>query len=121
MWEGFIDSVVASGALPLSGVDMSTVYNVSHTTPPMPWIDPKKEIEAAILAEQHMYESKGSIIRRRGGSPDQTYREIERDRSKRERLGLDEPDVDDLSSDDSEDDSPQAVRSRIQFRNRRAQ
>lgn len=94
VWDGFIDSVIASGALSTSGVDMATIYNCSHTVPPMPWIDPEKEIDAMIKAEEHKYESRSSIIRKRGGNPGQVYREIERDRQELERHGLSNEDAD---------------------------
>lgn len=114
VWDGFIDSVLASGALSTSGVDMETVYNVSHTAPPMPWIDPESEVNAAILAEQHFYESKSNIIRRRGGNPDQVYREIQRDRQAMERRGLEEPETQDSSS------AQQTARAVYRFSQRRA-
>lgn len=91
VWEGFIDAVLASAALSTRGIDLRTVYNASHTSPPMPWIDPVKEVMAAILAEENLYESKSSIIRRRGGNPDQVYREIQRDKKAKERHGIEEP------------------------------
>lgn len=91
VWDGFIDAVVASGALTIdSTIDRSTLYNVSHMGPPMPWIDPLQEVEAAILAEENIYESKSTIIRRRGGNPDQVYRETQRDRQQLEKRGLKE-------------------------------
>lgn len=92
VWDGFIDAVVASGALEIGpNIDRQTLYNVSHTAPPMPWIDPESEVNAAILAEEHLYESRSNIIRRRGGNPDQVYREIERDRQQMKRRGLEQP------------------------------
>lgn len=95
VWDAFIDTVIVSGALAIpSSVDRSTIYNVSHTAPPMPWIDPESEVQAAILAEQHLYESKSSIIRKRGGNPDQVYREIARDRQEISRRGLEESETD---------------------------
>lgn len=88
VWDGFIDAVLASGALSTSGIDLETVYNVSHTAPPMPWIDPEKEMNAFKMAEDNFYESKSSIIRKRGANPGQVYREIERDRQELERRGM---------------------------------
>jgi len=113
VWEGLIDSVIASGALRLSGIDMSTIYDVSHTAPAMPWIDPQKEVQAAMLAEQNLYESKSSIIRRRGGNPDQTFREIEKDRRTLEKRGI--------SKETGEEEEPvdSAASAVFEFRNKR--
>lgn len=91
VWDGFIDAVLASGAITVgANVDRTTLYNVSHMGPPMPWIDPLKEVEAAILAEENIYESKSSTIRKRGGNPDQVYRETQRDRQQLRKRGLEE-------------------------------
>ena len=121
-WEGFVNSVVMSGALQLRDVDMSTIYNATHTAPPMPWIDPKKELEAAVLAEEHLYESKGSIIRRRGQRPDQVFREIERDRSQLERRGLDNQAAADPAPPPSDDPGEETnlARPSFTFQQRRA-
>jgi lambda family phage portal protein len=88
VWDGFIDATVLSGAVDLAGVDMETIYNASHTAPSMPWIDPLKEIEAYALAEDRNYEAKSSIIRKRGNSPYQVYREIQRDKAVRKSLDI---------------------------------
>lgn len=97
VWDGFIDSVLASGALKVDGIDLATIYNASHTAPPMPWIDPEKEVQASILAEEHLYESKSNIIRRRGGNPDQVYREIQRDKLSISRRELSQSSADEGS------------------------
>ena len=89
VWDGFIDSVIASGAASIpANVNRNTLYNATHTVPPMPWIDPVKEVEAARLAEERGYTSRLRIIRERGANPDQINREIRRDQIEREALGL---------------------------------
>ena len=89
VWDGFIDTVKLTGAIDIpSDVDESTLYNVSHSLPPMPWIDPVKEMSANAIAEDREWKSRSSIIRERGGNPDQVRREVLRDRAERERLGL---------------------------------
>ena len=89
VWDGFIDAVLASGAASLpSNVKRDTLYNATHTVPPMPWIDPVKEIEANRLAEERGYKSRLRIIRESGQNPDQVNREIRRDQVERESLGL---------------------------------
>lgn len=88
VWDSFIDAAVAAGAIDLADVNMETLYNCSHSLPPMPWIDPEKEVNAAILAKDHGFTSRSRIIRQRGDNPDQINREIQRDQSETERMGL---------------------------------
>jgi lambda family phage portal protein len=88
VWDGFIDAIRATNALSLTGVDVTTIYDASHTAPPMPWIDPVKEVEAAGMAEDRGYTSRSRIIRGRGDNPDQVNREIQRDQAEREALEI---------------------------------
>jgi lambda family phage portal protein len=88
VWDGFIDACLLSGAVNRQGIDMATVYDVSHTVPPMPWIDPVKEVEASKIAEDRGYTSRQRIVRQRGDNPDQINREIRQDMPNRELLGL---------------------------------
>lgn len=109
VWDNFIDAMRASGALAIPReINLTTIYNATHTVPPMPWIDPVKEVTAAQLAEERMYTSRTRIIRQRGDNPDQVNREIQRDRAEREKRGLmpaAEPGaVPDESDDESKDE-----------------
>lgn len=88
VWDSFIDAAVASGAIKMENVNPTTLYNCSHSLPPMPWIDPEKEVNAAILAKDHGFTSRSRIIRQRGDNPDQINREIQRDKAESERMGL---------------------------------
>lgn len=89
VWYGFIDSLLATRALELPrDVNPNTIYNATHTPPPMPWIDPKKEAEANEILERRGYKSRSRIIRERGDNPDQVNRELQRDKAEAERLGL---------------------------------
>lgn len=89
VWYGFIDSLLASRGIDLPrDVNRNTIYNATHTPPPMPWIDPKKEAEANEIMERRGYKSRSRIIRERGDNPDQVNRELQRDRAEADRLGL---------------------------------
>jgi lambda family phage portal protein len=89
VWDAFIDAVRASNAIRLPpDLDLATIYNATHTVPPMPWIDPIKEIRANEIAESRGYKSRSRIIRESGQNPDQVNREILKDQQERERLGL---------------------------------
>jgi lambda family phage portal protein len=88
-WDGFIDAATLSGAVTLpQNVDRETLYNCTHALPPMPWIDPQKEVQAAISAVQNRFTSRSRVIRQRGDNPDEINREIARDHGEDERLGF---------------------------------
>jgi capsid protein len=67
---------------------METIWDATHAPPPMPWIDPKKEMEANELAEKRLYKSRSRIIRERGENPSQVLQEIKRDQDEAASLGL---------------------------------
>lgn len=88
-WWGFVDAAKLSGKIKFGGdVDLRTIYDVSHSLPPLPWIDPLKELLALELAEKRGYKSRSRIIRERGDNPDQVNQEIARDQAEKDRLGL---------------------------------
>lgn len=92
VWDGFIDTVRLTGAIDVpKDIDLSTIYNASHTPPPMPWIDPVKEMQANEIAEDRGWKSRPGIIRERGANPDQINREIKQDSVERERLNIELP------------------------------
>lgn len=89
VWDAFIMAAIASGLIRAGrDVNQATLYNAAHTLPPMPWIDPLKEAQANQIDEERGYKSRSRIIRERGMNPDQTNREIKRDQTEKERLGL---------------------------------
>ncbi len=117
VWDGFIDAVLASGAITVgANVDRETIYNVSHTAPSIPWIDPESEGAAQALAEDRGWSSQSETIRRRGGNPAQVRREIQRDKQENERRGLETAD-DTNKPDDQAQQTARAVVRLIQRRN----
>ena len=73
VYEQFVAAAVASGALRLpAGISPETLDDAAYMPPAMPWIDPKKEMDAFGLAEDRCYMSGPEIIRRRGGNPIET-------------------------------------------------
>lgn len=90
VWEGFVDAAIAAGKVVVTrDVDRSTLWDCTHTGPAMPWIDPKKEIDAAVLAMQWKLTSRSRVIRKSGANPDQINREILRDEQQARELGID--------------------------------
>lgn len=93
VWWAFIDSAVAANLISLAGIDPESIYDATHATPPMTWIDPVKEITANELAEKRLYKSRSQIIREFGRNPTQTLQEIARDRDEAAALGLQREDA----------------------------
>lgn len=76
IWERFVAMAVASGTVDVSGIDESTLYNASFTRPPMPWIDPSREMSAIEKEIGLGLTSRSDVIMRRGGDPDEVFRKI---------------------------------------------
>jgi lambda family phage portal protein len=107
VWDGFIDAVVASGAIEIPrNVDRETLYDCVHTGPSMVWIDPVKETEAQVMQLKWALKARSRIIRERGDNPDQVNREIERDRKERERLGIEFLDLQQADPQPEREDDP---------------
>lgn len=88
-WDSFVDAALISGAVMIRPtVDRTTLYDCTHTAPPVPWIDPEKEVKAKILKLKWGFASRPRIIREFGDNPDQVNREILRDQEETERLGV---------------------------------
>ena len=92
VWQAFVQAALASKkAEPGKGVDLATVYDATHTAPPLLWIDPVKEAEANKLMQEMGYKSRSEIIRERGRTPDEVNQEIIRDSAEADRLDIDLP------------------------------
>jgi len=89
IWDNFVKAAIAARLIKVTrDVDMSTLYDVTHTPPPMPWIDPLKEAMANDLLEKRKFKSRPRIIRERGENPDQVNLEIQRDAEECQRMGI---------------------------------
>lgn len=70
IWRRFIDSARLAGVLKIPvGVDEMSVYRPEIRPPQMPWIDPKKEIEALALMVENGFRSRQQVIRDLNGNP----------------------------------------------------
>ena len=77
---------IATGVIRVPrSVDPDTVMDVDIRGPGLPWIDPKKEIEADGLAIQFGLKSRHQVIRERGGNPAQVDLELESDDFERDK------------------------------------
>jgi lambda family phage portal protein len=89
IWDNFVRGALAARLIKVTrDVDIATIYDVTHTPPPMPWIDPLKEAMANDLLEKRKFKSRPRIIRERGENPDQVNLEIQRDAEERKRMGI---------------------------------
>lgn len=94
IWWAFVDAAIAARLVVLpASVDPETIWDATHAPPPMPWIDPLKEISANELAEKRLYKSRSRIIRERGENPAQVLQEIKRDQDEAAALGLQREDA----------------------------
>lgn len=70
VWRRFIDSARLAGSLRLSSdIDLESLYRPEIRPPSLPWIDPRKEIEAHGLAVEYGFRSRWQVIRDLGGDP----------------------------------------------------
>lgn len=84
-----VSAALAGGVLrPARNVDLKTIFDAEHHAPGMPWIDPKKEVEADALKVEQRFNSRSQIIRQRGGDPDVVEKQIVQERERDRELGL---------------------------------
>jgi len=75
--RNFIDMAILSGVLRVpSDVNPLTIFDADYRGPSMPWIDPKKEVDANETLERAGYKSAQMIIRERGGNPKDVRKQI---------------------------------------------
>lgn len=128
IYLNFVRMVVAQGLVPLAGVDLNTVFDVEHVGRGVPYIEPKREVEADEKKVQAGFASRSQIILERGGNPQVVRKQIEQERNKDEEGDLDfsstsgagggdlplaagtSVDEDDVSSDDETADEEEADR-----------
>jgi len=70
VWRRFIDASRLSGLLRVpAGIDEMSLYRPEIRPPQIPWIDPKKEIEAFQAMVEAGFRSRQQVIRDLGGDP----------------------------------------------------
>lgn len=86
-YEEFVRWRVLTKGVP-ADVDSGSLFDALFFGPPMPWIDPEKEAKAQVLLVQACFKSSSQVIRERGGSLPDTYRQLGAERALREDLEL---------------------------------
>ena len=80
VWQRFVDTCRLAGLLRIpAGVDMTSLYRPEIRPPNMPWIDPKKEIEAFAMMVENGFRSRHQIIRDLGSDPATVEAQLEAD------------------------------------------
>lgn len=108
IYADLVEMAVLSGALRLpAGIDRDTLADAEISNVPMPWIDPKKEVEADNLAVQGGLTSISQVIRGRGGDPLTVAKQRETDRELFEDVAQSaintEPEADEKEGEDDEE------------------
>lgn len=92
MYEDMVSMAVAARLIVLpAGVDPETVADAVYIAPQMPWIDPKKEVEAWSMLEDRRYAAGPEIVRRRGANPHDVLDQQARWERQKKEAGLATP------------------------------
>ena len=76
IYNKFIEAALLSGALKVpKSVDPASLFLADWIAPPRSWIDPKKEIEADVMAIDHGLVTRAQIIRERTGREPEIVKE----------------------------------------------
>ena len=80
LYEDFLEMAIASKQIVIPhGINPASLYDVDIRGVLLPWIDPKKEIEADVIAINNGLKARTNVIRERGGDPVKTDKLIEAD------------------------------------------
>lgn len=91
-YRQFVEAVRLSGKVKIPrSVDLATIYDALYIPPQMPWIDPRKEVEAYALMEDRTYMSGPEIVRRFGGQPNDVIDTQERWLADKKAAGIELP------------------------------
>lgn len=90
IWERFVEMAVLSGQLkvPEGSINNLSLKKAGFQGPNMPWIDPKKEGEAEMIAVGAGFKSRAQVIRERGGNPQDVFEQIKQERKQEEEAGI---------------------------------
>jgi lambda family phage portal protein len=88
VYKGYAEACYQSGLVKLdSDVDLSTIFNVRHGKPPIPWIDPWKEAKAFELVEDHKWMPWSEIVKNFSErTPDDVLQAIAEDNERMQRV-----------------------------------
>lgn len=82
IYKAFVETVRDQGALSFVGADPLTLFDAEHVGLGTPYIEPKRESDAAIANVQAGFKSKAQVILETGGNPREVQKQIRREREK---------------------------------------
>jgi lambda family phage portal protein len=90
IWERFVEMAMLSGQLdiPKNSINQRTLKKASFQGPTMPWIDPKKEGEAEVIAVGAGFKTRAQVIRERGGNPQDVFEQIKQEKTQEKEAGI---------------------------------
>jgi lambda family phage portal protein len=93
VWNRFLDLAVMSGLAPWTAAEYQANKRLHRRTKFLPpkwdWVDPKKDIEAEILAVDNGFKARSDVIESTGYDPEETDARIHDDRLRAEELAED--------------------------------
>lgn len=88
-FEAWLFWAISLGKIPeVSILEYEELKNASYFGRRWQWVDPKKELDGAVLAINNNLRSRASVIREMGGDPIDTWEEIAHEKEVLEALGL---------------------------------
>lgn len=87
VWQRFVAWELITFGTP-DDLDIATATDALFLGPPMPWIDPLKEVDAKIKMVQAGFRSSAQVIRESNGSIVDIYRQLGEETALRQELGI---------------------------------
>ena len=88
IYEAFINAAWVAGLIDLRGADPLTIHDAEHVGLGTPYIEPKREADAQVIAVQAGFKSKTQVILENGDNPREISRQIETERGADNAKGL---------------------------------
>lgn len=103
-YRHFVSTAIAARVLRVpDSIDETSLDDAEYRGPAMPWVDPVKEANAAVIMVKAGFKSRSQVIRERGGNPRAVERERERERALDVETGI-------LDNEDQKDDGEMVQR-----------
>jgi lambda family phage portal protein len=88
IYEAFINAAWVAGLIDLRAADPLTIHDAEHVGLGTPYIEPKREADAQVVAVQAGFKSKTQVILENGDNPREVSRQIETERTADNEKGL---------------------------------
>lgn len=88
VYEEFVTMAIMQGLIDVTGVDSISLFKAAHLGSGVPYIDPRREVEADEIRVAAGFSSRHQVVLERGGNPEDTFRLIEEETERDEEAGL---------------------------------